>query len=579
MNPFAIKTPETLSDHDIATLFIDVFSDFPKVLEKNHTFIHGARGTGKSMMLRYLEPKVQLAAGKYSNIQDIPFFAIYVPVKTAHYNLAELERLQGASYWMLAEHYFITTLCLSILNKINDLPQGDSIELVSFISKIYKMVGWFGINTNQPHDLEELINIFLIEKNNIKRYLAKLSFSTDSINYTGAIFDYSDFFIKFIEEIKELSFTPNSTIFLMLDDADNLSIRMQKILNTWVSYRTTETLCLKISTQKKYKTWRNIQDILIESSHDFTEIDINSIYTSKNNSTYYERIEKIVKKRLEVAGINTTPKDFFPVDEKQEKQLNLIKNEIKKNWKNESYKISNRISDDVNRYTVSEYMKSLMQNKKSNQYSYAGFDSLINISSGMIRYFLEPASRMYAEMESTVSENILSIPPTIQNNIIKKWSEEYVLSDFDKMRRDENTTLKVNTNNRVDKLKNLINGLGECFQKKLISNDSERRFISFMITKNPSTELQEILDLAIEWGYLNLSSIAKKEGIGRNQLYTLNRRLAPYFKLDPTGYAAHMSITPELLELAMINPSHFVSERLKYNETMTDHHIQQSLEF
>lgn len=73
INPFSVKTPETLTAKDIATLFIDVFSDFPKVLEFNHTFIHGARGTGKSMMLRYLEPKVQLEAGKVTNYADLDF--------------------------------------------------------------------------------------------------------------------------------------------------------------------------------------------------------------------------------------------------------------------------------------------------------------------------------------------------------------------------------------------------------------------------------------------------------------------------------------------------------------------------
>ncbi|WP_313659392.1 hypothetical protein [Acinetobacter variabilis] len=585
MNPFAIKTPETLSDQDIATLFIDVFSDFPKVLDTNHTFIHGARGTGKSMMLRYLEPKVQIAAKKYETISEIPFFAIYIPIKTAYYNLAELERLQGASYWMLAEHYFITTLCLSILNKLREIPFIDQDEsLNEFISEVYQMSKWFGVNfSEKPSNLKDLANIFLFEKNNIKKYLAKISFTTDNVNYNGALFDYSDFFIEFISKIKNLNKTPNGPIYLMLDDADNLSVRMQKILNTWVSYRTTQNLCLKVSTQKKYKTWRNIQDILIESSHDFTEIDINSIYTSKNNSTYYQRIEKIVEKRLEVAGINVNPHDFFPTDKHQDNEILKIKEIIKNNWDQDINKVSSRKSDDVNRYAVSEYMKILMNDKKGNRYSYAGFESLINISSGMIRCFLEPASRMYAQMESTGNGIIKNIPPEIQNEIIKKWSEEFVLSDFDKMRRDESTLNNdnkvINSDNRVDRLKNLINGLGECFQKKLISNDSERRLISFMLTKNPSPELQEILDLAIEWGYLNLGSIAKKEGIGRNQLYTLNRRLAPYFRLDPSGYAAHMSITPDLLELATTSPTQFVSERLKHNEKTLNSNIQQSLEF
>lgn len=101
-----------------------------------------------------------------------------------------------------------------------------------------------------------------------------------------------------------------------------------------------------------------------------------------------------------------------------------------------------------------------------------------------------------------------------------------------------------------------------------------------MVTKTPDLQTQEVLDLAIEWGYLNRKSIAKKEGVGRNTLYTLNRRLAPYFKLDPSGYAAHMSVTPEALRLATEDPGAFVRERLRENaQTRKDEEIQGSLKF
>ena len=37
-NPFEVKTPETLTPEDIASLFIDVFTDFPRLLAAEHTF-------------------------------------------------------------------------------------------------------------------------------------------------------------------------------------------------------------------------------------------------------------------------------------------------------------------------------------------------------------------------------------------------------------------------------------------------------------------------------------------------------------------------------------------------------------
>lgn len=568
INPFSVKTPETLTSKDIATLFIDVFSDFPKVLEFNHTFIHGARGTGKSMMLRYLEPKVQLEAGKVQKYSDLEFFAIHIPIKTANYNLAELDRLTEAPYWIFAEHFFITLICSTILSKLNEIaPNNVNEEIKKFVQNVLELISWFGNgnveNVENVESIEELEKIFLREKINIRRYLSLISFKKDNENYNGTIFDYEDFFVQFIKIVRELSFTPNGPIFLMVDDADNLSIRMQNILNNWVSYRSTNEICLKISTQKRYKTWRTSQDILIESPHDFTEIDINAIYTSKQNSSFYERIERIVEKRLEVAGINVSPHEFFPVDVKQKNSLDLIKEQIGADWESGVKKVSSRKHDDITRYAVSEYMKQLESKKKSNLYSYAGFESLINISSGMIRYFLEPASRMFAELEARKEENITFIPCDLQDEIIKKWSEEYILIDFEKMKNDQNTRSNTEKIDKVDQLRNLIEALCTVFRIKLLSDDSERRFISFMLTKKPNNDLKGILDLAVEWGYLNISTISNKEGTGRNILYTLNRRLAPLFKLDPTGYAAHLSVTPEMLNIALLNPSQFVNERLR----------------
>lgn len=81
INPFSVKTPENLSPEDIASLFVDVFSDYPKLLHTEHTFLHGARGTGKSMMLRFMEPKVQIAAGKVNAVANLPFYAVHMPIK------------------------------------------------------------------------------------------------------------------------------------------------------------------------------------------------------------------------------------------------------------------------------------------------------------------------------------------------------------------------------------------------------------------------------------------------------------------------------------------------------------------
>lgn len=579
-NPFSVKTPETLKSEDIASVFIDVFSDFPRLLEPEHTFLHGARGTGKSMMLRYLEPQVQLAAKKVEKPHELPYFAVHMPVRRANYSLSELERLEGSPYWLLAEHILIVNATMHILKSLEDLSEHcerDESSWKVFNEKFITISKGSGCNLDFESNTN--LELFIINEfyqqceNELKfslKYLRKLSFRNDLVPYEGALFGYVDFFIPFVQAVKALDLTPAGPIYLMLDDADNLPERMQKVLNDWVSYRTTNDICLKVSTQQRYRTWRTTQGSLIESPHDFSDIDINTVYTSKNTGHYYSRVEQIVERRLVIAGLPyVSPADFFPQDPNQQKLLESIKKKIGEDWDSEIKKVSSRRNDDITRYATSELMKNLAVRKKGNTYSYAGFKSMVNVSSGILRFFLEPASRMYSEMQSIgAQEPICFIPPDIQDKVLYQWSEEFLLDDFDKLTRTETEDRKDphHTVTKVDKLKNLILAFGECFQSKLLSDDSERRYISFMLTNTPDKPIQEVLDLGIEWGYFHKSTIARKEGIGRSSLYIMNRRLSPYFRLDPSGYAAHMSVTPDLLSLATSNPRAFVRARLRTEE-------------
>ena len=55
-NPFEVNTPEGISAQDAYDLFVDVFTDFYQVPKIGHTFLNGSRGSGKSMMFRYMMP-------------------------------------------------------------------------------------------------------------------------------------------------------------------------------------------------------------------------------------------------------------------------------------------------------------------------------------------------------------------------------------------------------------------------------------------------------------------------------------------------------------------------------------------
>ena len=348
-----------------------------------------------------------------------------------------------------------------------------------------------------------------------------------------------------------------------------LSEGMQKILNTWVSCRTTQYLCIKISTQLRYLTYRTLNGQLIESPHDFSEVDISTLYTSKTEH-YQKRLYDIVSKRLSLANIVHTPDEYFPSDSAQDKKIEAIKRELKEAWEKGEGK-GYRASDDVTRYAIPEYMKTLAGNKKNSAtYSYAGFKNIVDISSGVIRFFLEPAAQMYAatKAQQTNDDYVSSIPSNIQDNVLKDWSEDFILSEFEKLKKDVNGNSDVsaqynNDKSVVSELFSLINGLGILFRKVLLSDGSQRRIFSIMVNGKMDDRLQRVFELGIEWGYFQMSTAASKEGAGRRYRFVLSRRLAPYFKLDTSSYAGHLSVTVSDLNLACKDHEKFVKNRIE----------------
>ena len=251
--------------------------------------------------------------------------------------------------------------------------------------------------------------------NEVVQYIRRLAFVPEPKDrYEWALTGYIDFLFPLLSSLKELSFFPSAPVYVLIDDADYLNLSQTRVLNSWVSTRTQGNVSLKISTQLRYKTLSTPSGLPIQSPHDFQSINIADIYTTKHRR-YSKRVEKIVEKRLTKAKIICTPQNFFPPDQNQEQKIKEIADKIRSNWSKNSG--GYRAGDDVLRYARPEYIRSLGGKSKSlPTYSYAGFENLVHISSGLIRYFLEPAAVMFDEqLSQNPNELVALISPTIQN--------------------------------------------------------------------------------------------------------------------------------------------------------------------
>lgn len=558
-SPFEYSSPEAMNAEDVIELFVPVFGEYYNIPNIGHTFINGPRGSGKSMIFRYMSPDCQLLL-KNGSLSDLEYFGIHIPIKEGQLDKMDLGLLRGQkAESILNEHFMVINFAVKILDLFAQLDYNNTEVNIESIKNFYyksfkNILGKFGYKISK--NLENIVNcedaFIEMRKECLKinqifsyDYIPKLYFS-DSPDYDGPILGFQDFLLDLLKGIKQLPFMPDGPIYLMIDDADNLSRVQTKILNTWVSCRTSKTVSFKISTQLRYKTYRTTNNSRIDSPHDYAEINLSDIYTTSKGQ-YKDRVKEAVDRRLRKFGLLDTPVEkFFPTDQKQEDDIQTLFEKYKENY---GY-------DFAYRYSRPDFMKNLKGNLYT--YSYAGFNSLVHISSGVMRHFMDFAHKMYTHQYSKHTEKLKFIEPEIQNLEIRNYSTWFFQENFSKLMDDFDNTEEESSD--IVKLRNLIEALGQTFNLILFSDATERRVFSFALQDEPNEELRRILKLGVDTGYFHKSFIGNKTGTGKAQLYVLNRLLAPYFKLDPTSFAGYKFVTCAVLMEALYKPNTVVGK-------------------
>ena len=431
------------------------------------------------------------------------------------------------------------------------------------------------------HKMSQIMEKVYLEAIN---YAKKFSFTREPIPYEGSLYEYLSFIIPLIEGLKEISCFSGKCVYFLIDDAHMLDTLQTRILNNWISSRTSGTVSLKISSQYNYKNYYTTNGEMIETPHDFSEVDMTMVYTGKTKKKYLNRVVEIIKKRLTNHGIDVSPEEFFEQNYEQEKRIQEIAEQYKKRY-DEGKGRGNRREDDALRYARPDYIKSLSGN--SSTYSYAGFEQLVHLSSGIIRFFLESAYKMYAEEESVSNgKPILKISHSIQNKVVRKDANDFLFNDLpkygqqkeEKMERDgedsydgltEGTPDELYPLEDIKDLSNLIEGLGGLFHQILRSDKSERRVFSVAISDQPSDKVKKIFRLGMRLGYFHKSTIGREDSGsgGRTALYILNRRLAPIWTLDVTSFAGYLFVQNHILEKAMQDPHSLLRRMNKQKHT------------
>jgi hypothetical protein len=562
-NPFTVLSPEKLQAEKAEQLFVEMYTDISRVQTPDPAMILGARGSGKSMLIRCLLPDVLRIRNK-CKLADLEFFAFHIPIKNTQLNITDLRILDmHNATFVINEHFLSLNVLMNALYALAKLKFDvgfDEESYKNYFQNVYlRYLKLSGCKTDCPFDNTSTNNFFLaLYKHAEEMYSEFMAYIINISNYDNntvppynlSYLSYLRFIVPVFTGLKLLPDFPNKSIYLFIDDADNLSLTQTKILNSWIASRTQPDISLKVSSQyAKYKTYISTTGVLVESPHDYAEIDISAIYTT-NRSFYAAKVKKILEKRLRLAEINNVdPYDYFPMYGKQEEDIEERKNILRKEWHKTGK--GNRPDDDASRYARPEYIRDLGgQRKARSKYMYAGLETIIHLSSGVIRYVLDVAALMYdSAVKSSGSNRIDNIPYNIQNEIVREKADQMLLSQF---RSLETIKYQIDSEFSIaSKLQNLLLSMGETFHDILISERSERKVFSIALSNIPTKEIREVLDFGVQTGFLHLSTIGTKDGSGRTWLYIMNRSLAPFFLLDPSGFSGYLFVTNENIERAM----------------------------
>jgi hypothetical protein len=567
-NPFAVFTPEGLNAERVVEIFSRTMPGLDILGTPGHAFVFGARGSGKSILLRYLEPDCQrLVTGL--DVSRQKHFALYVSFRETEAKVTELARFEkrhGDVFFN--EHLLVLSICATFTTRLlrNSVVPDARVppEALHLFADVVNVLGGRASDAaplTVKEGLERINRALKSTYTSAIQYVKLHSFRQDIADYSGSLLGFDDLLLPYVEFIRvALDLSAQTQILLFLDDADNLTETQTRVVNSWIARRLSTQCSIKVAAQiTAYKTRLTTYDTRIEAPHDYHEINITDLGSRSGEASYFRRIASIITQRLSAAGMPSWADKFFPEDHYQKLEIEREGSRLKANWVAGEGR-GHRARDDVQRYARPNYIASLGGTRKSrSKYSYSGFDQLVHISSGVPRFFLEAAANMY-DLATTVrapgmapGSPIDHIPPEVQNSVIRDLANQQFIWDLRDLAKD--VELLDGTPQRAVRLHNLILGLGSLFEAALLDKGaSERKFFSFAFSDQPSEEVEKVLELGVRYGYFFRAIIGRKEGFGRTPLYVLSRRLAPLFNLDPMGFAGYKFMRTEMVQGLMDDP-------------------------
>ena len=546
-NPFEYEAANNLEDDDIINFYIEDFN-YSRFLNSNrNVFLVGERGSGKTMTLLYNSFKIQyLKSRKLHASTNFDFVGIHIPCNTPLFHKKEyLLFNDDFKASVLCEHYLALTIVYSVCDSLREIKEID--DMISLDPELKESLFdefEYLIDTsdlNRKIGFIASIRLFVARELNISQ---KKINSDNSESFYDNAYSFSSIVIPFIKILKNVPAFQKSHFLLMIDDAHDLNKFQIRNINSWIAYRDHTDFSFKIATAKINRPeFITTTGGSILEGHDFITVDMEKPFQN-DKSDFFLMAKEILEKRLFKTGYEGNVEDFFPMNSDLKASLDECKVKAREKYTLENPSASvKQINDHVYKYSRAEYFRSRGAN--ANLPPYSGFETIVDISTGVIRNLLDPCYWMYdAAISHNTSGVIKAVTPAIQNHIIIERSKRM----WERLANGLDREVDGCSKEQAKQIFHLFENLAVHFKRRLLEHRSEPRAITFSIsqinleTKSIYENLVELINIA-QRAQIIYTRVASAKDFGKQETYYVpNRLLMPAKGLDPHGQYARVSL-------------------------------------
>lgn len=546
-NPFVFDRPNNISIEDFIQFYIKE-NIYTRFLESTRNIVLiGVRGSGKTSTLRYYSFPVQFVNPEVKDKYGV--IGILIPSKHPLFGKREYLLYENNNKQSVVVEHF---LCINIISCICDsFLYDDCLDLSPEIEQnILKNLS-FVLEAEFPKNMSlfDSIKLFVNKESNSSQ--RKLN-NDDFESFIDFAFSFNNTIIPFLEQLTTIPCLNKSHFSLFFDDVQDLGTIHQKIINSWMSYRDNKLFSFKVATADIKPSYVTSSGGVILEGHDFVKIDLTKRLFNKA-SEFSQFAKDVVIKRLNLAKINVTLDAFLP--ESESFKLGLEEGRLKAR-KLAKIKFPENKGTQINDY-IAKYGRAIYfrdRHSKSNLPNYSGFESVVDISTGVIRNLLTPIYFMYEkQLSNQGTGKIFEIPSSIQRDIIIRRSEDFweKINNIDS--EIENCTEELAT-----QINNFFNQLIIYLKKRLKNEEiSEPRALNFIVSQITSeaeqTKIDEIINASLRSTLLYKRMVNHKATGIKLPLYVPNRVMLPAHGLDAHGQYSHFPIKAKYFLDAAIN--------------------------